>query len=218
MFKCANPFSKTKDLENKIDLFHDKILEASMCFQKGMKEYLSEKRSPTYRKINKEINAIESQADGLRRDIEASLYTQNLIPDVRADVLELIEQLDKVINKIDEVSYKFFIEQPDFPEEYHKKILELVDWVCECTENLKIASRSFFKNLAAVRDYSQKVYFIEHETDVVSGELKKKIFESDIDLSLKMHLRDFINAIADIADIAEDCTDALAIFTIKRDL
>ncbi len=218
MFKNMSPFVKTKKLESKIDLFHDKIMEVSMSFQKAMKEYMSEKRSATYKKVNKEIKEIETQADALRRDIETSLYTQNLIPDVRADVLQLVEQLDKVINKFDEVSYKFYIEQPEIPQEYHKKILELVDWVCECAENLKIASRSFFKNLAAVRDFSQKVYFIEHETDLVSGELKRSIFDSDMELAQKMQLSDFVNSIADIADIAEDCVDALAIFAIKRDL
>ncbi|MFI3241635.1 MAG: DUF47 family protein [Alphaproteobacteria bacterium] len=219
MFKINfSAFSKTKDLENKIDLFHDKLLDVSMTFKKAVKEYLAEKRSPNYKKNNKQIKTVEHDADTLRRGIEESLYSQNLIPDVRADVLELIEQLDKVINKYDEVSYRFYVEQPDIPEIYHKKILELVDWVVDCTENLKIASRSFFKNLSAVRDYSQKVYFIEHETDLVSGELKREIFNSDIELAHKMQLRDFINDIADIADIAEDCVDALAIFSIKRDL
>ncbi|MBO7635637.1 MAG: DUF47 family protein, partial [Paludibacteraceae bacterium] len=41
---------------------------------------------------------IESQADDLRRDIESRLYIQNLIPDLRADVLMLVENIDKVIN------------------------------------------------------------------------------------------------------------------------
>ena len=100
-------FSHTQPLENKIDLFHDKLLDAAMTFKKAIRIYLKEKRSEEYKKINKQIKQIEHDADNLRRAIEAKLYTQNLIPDLRADVLNLVENLDKVINKFDEVVYVF---------------------------------------------------------------------------------------------------------------
>ncbi len=211
-------FSKTKSLENKIDLFHDKLLDAAMSFKKAVKVFLNEGRSDDYRKISKQIKQIEHDADNLRRDIENKLYSQNLIPDLRADVLQLVENLDRVINKFDEVAYMFFIEQPEIPQEYHNRINELCDQVAECAENMAKASRAFFRDLSSVRDYSQKVYFIEHETDLSSGNLRKSIFESDIPLANKMQLSSFINQIADIADIAEDFIDELLIFTIKRDI
>ena len=69
-----------------------------------------------------------------------------------------------------------------------------------------------------MRDYSQKVYFIEHESDLSSGHLREAIFDSDIPLANKIQLSGFINDIADIADIAEDFIDELLIFTIKRDI
>lgn len=211
-------FSKTKTLENKIDLFHDKILEVSMIFKKAIRVYLSESNSVNYKKLNRQIKQIEHDADALRRDIENRLYAQNLIPDLRADVLQLIESLDRVINKFDEVAYKFYIEIPEIPEIYNIQLSELCDLIGDCAENLAIASRSFFRDLSSVRDYSQKVYFIEHETDLISGKLKEEIFASNMPLANKLQLRDLINAVADIADIAEDCVDELAIFTIKRDL
>lgn len=80
------------------------------------------------------------------------------------------------------------------------------------------ASRAFFRDLSSVRDYSQKVYFIEHESDLSSGHLREAIFDSDIPLANKIQLSGFINDIADIADIAEDFIDELLIFTIKRDI
>lgn len=173
-------FSKTKPLENKIDLFHDKLLDAAMNFKKAIRIYLKEKRSEEYKKINKQIKQIEHDADNLRRDIEAKLYTQNLIPDLRADVLNLVENLDKVINKFDEVVYEFYIEQPDIPEEYHMRFTEICDLSADCAENLSIASRAFFRDFSSVRDFSQKVYFIEHESDVSSGHLKQAVFDSEL--------------------------------------
>ena len=219
MFHIAvSLFSKTKSLENKIDLFHDKLLDASMTFKKAVRVYLTEQRSDEYRKLSKQIKQIEHDADNLRRDIENRLYSQNLLPDLRADVLHLVENLDKVINHFDEVTYKFFIERPEIPEEYHGRINELCDQTAECAENMAKASRAFFRDLSSVRDYSQKVYFIEHESDLSSGRLRTAIFDSDIPLANKLQLSNFINDIADIADIAEDFIDELLIFTIKRDI
>ena len=211
-------FSHTQPLENKIDLFHDKLLDAAMTFKKAIRIYLKEKRSEEYKKINKQIKQIEHDADNLRRDIEAKLYTQNLIPDLRADVLNLVENLDKVINKFDEVVYEFYIEQPDIPEEYHMRFKEICDLSSECAENLSIASRAFFRDFSSVRDFSQKVYFIEHESDVSSGHLKQAIFDSELPLANKLQLNNLTSEIAEIADIAEDCVDELLIFTIKRDI
>ena len=178
MFHLAvSIFSQTKSLENKIDLFHDKLLDVAMVFKKTIRVYLNEKRSDEYRKLSKQIKQLEHDADNLRRDIESKLYSQNLIPDLRADVLHLVENLDKVINKFDEVTYMFYVERPDIPTEYHSRINELCDLSAECAENMAKASRAFFRDLSSVRDYSQKVYFIEHESDLSSGHLRENIFD-----------------------------------------
>lgn len=49
-------FSKTKPLENKIDLFHDKLLDAAMNFKKAIRIYLKEKRSEEYKKSTSKSN------------------------------------------------------------------------------------------------------------------------------------------------------------------
>lgn len=211
-------FPRTTELENKIDLFHDKLLEVSMNFKKAVQTFLSEKRSDDYRKISKQIKNTEHEADKLRREIESNLYTQNLIPDLRADVLHLVENIDKVINKFDEVTHKFYIERPEIPEQFHQMLSEVCDLSSDCAENLAIASRAFFRDLSSVRDYSQKVYFIENESDSKSAHLKAAIFDTDLPLANKLQLNSLVSEVADIADLAEDCVDELLIFTIKRDI
>lgn len=211
-------FSNTKELEQKIDLLHDKIIEVAMAFKKAVNVYLQEKRTLNYRKLSKEIKIIEHDADCLRRDIENRLYSQNLIPDLRGNVLELVENLDKVINEFDEVAHQFYIEQPEIPQKYYDRFKELVSQVCECAENLSMASRSFFRDLSVVRDYAQKVYWLEHESDKTSAALKEEVFASDLELAHKLQLESFFSEVADVADLAEDCVDRLLIYVIKRDI
>ena len=154
----------------------------------------------------------------MRRDIESKLYEQNLIPDFRADVLEMVENIDTVLNKFDEVAHKLYIEQPDIPEDYRVLFLALVHQVTECAENMAIASRAFFRDFSTVRDYSRKVYNLEHESDGSSVQIRQKIFDSDMPLANKLQLNAIITEVADIADAAEDYIDELLIFTIKRDI
>jgi predicted phosphate transport protein (TIGR00153 family) len=211
-------FSGTRELENKIDDMHDQIIECAMYFKDAFDIYIKEKRSTNYRRASKKIKLIEAKADDLRREIESSLYSQNLIPDLRADVLQMVENIDKVINEFDEVAHKFYIEQPDIPEKYQANFKKLVKEVCDCAENMAIASRAFFRNFATVRDYAKKVYFLEHESDRTWRTLKKDIFDSNMELAHKMQLNILIEELADVADKAEDCIDALLIFAIKRDI
>lgn len=211
-------FSSTRELESKIDEMHDKIIESALYFKEAFEIYIKEKRSDNYRRASKKIKVIEAQADDLRREIESRLYAQNLIPDLRADVLQMIENIDKVINEFDEVAHKFYIEQPDIPFAYQDSFRVLVNQVSDCAENMAIASRAFFRDFATVRDYAKKVYFLEHESDKTWAKLKQAVFDSDMELAHKLQLNSLIGGVADVADKAEDCIDAVLIFTIKRDI
>ena len=56
----------------------------------------------------------------------------------------------------------------------------------------------------------------EKEADKISLNLKTAIFDSSLDLSFKIQLREFADRIDGIADLAEDVADRLAIYAIKR--
>ena len=188
-------FARTRDLEHNIDSLHDKIIEMTMVFKEAVDIYLQEQRSEKYRQTSKKIKIIEHDSDTLRREIESKLYEQNLIPDLRGNILELVENLDRVVNLFDEVAHKFYIERPDIPEEYHNKLKELVNQVADCAENMAIASRAFFRDLVTLRDYSKKVYLLEHQSDKTAAKLRNDVFDSNLDLAHKMQINNFIEEV-----------------------
>lgn len=216
MFTKISLFGQTKSLEKKIDLMHDRIIDINMTFKKSIKIYLEDKSSEEYKKLNKEIYQIETDNDALRREIENELYSRNLIPDLRENVLVLIESLDKVVNAFYRISGNFYVEQPHIDEKYHTRVKDLCSQVADCVENMIIASRAYFKNFNIVRDYARKVYFIETEADKIARNIRKEIFASDMPLAEKMHVSSFVSDISDVANIAEDCVDLLMIYALKR--
>lgn len=209
-------FGRARRIERKIDEFFDKIAVATLLFSNAIDIYLSSGRCAPYLQKMDEIEALESEGDRLRRAIETELYTQTLIPDLRGDVLSLLEDMDDLINLYEASIFKFDIEQPEFPLELHDDLRRLVAIVCQCVEQVLAAGRAFFRDIQSVRDYIAKVQWLESEADKMSTRLLRAIFDSDLPLANKNHLRYFVERIDHMANAAEDISDSLSIYAIKR--
>jgi predicted phosphate transport protein (TIGR00153 family) len=206
---------KSKILETQIDEFLDTVSRSSIIFKNGIKEYLAGEIDKFENMIT-EISKLENRADELRRDIENQLYVYSLIPEIRGDVLGLLENMDTVINAEKKTLSQFSVEMPVIPAAYSEDYLELADVCMNSAESLVTAVRAFFHDFNMVKNHLHKVYFYEKEADKISDRLKRRIFSSGLDLSQKIHLRYFALHIEDISDHAEDVADRLGISTIKR--
>lgn len=208
-------FSKTKELEAQTDEFCDKVSEGALAFKLGMQRYLERDLTAFEEKLH-HVNEIESRADELRREIQRRLYIETLIPESRADVLELLEQTDEILNACDGAMWQLDIEKPEFEEELRGDFANLAESVAESVEALVRALRDFFRGSESLTDDMHKVGFYESEADKIGHKLLGAIFSSDIDLSRKNQLRSVVLHIDNIADLAEDVSDKLAIFALKR--
>ncbi|MCP4070683.1 MAG: DUF47 family protein [Hyphomicrobiales bacterium] len=207
---------RTKELEQKIDGFFDKLSEAAVVYRLAVRVYLKEGMNEEFQRRLERVNSLESEADDLRREIEQRLYTNTLIPDSRGDVLGLIETADQLLSQFEGSLWAFNIEQPDIPGEFRDGYKKLASMVVKAVDELGLGARAFFRSPHDVPAYNHKVMLYEREADVISTELKKKIFGSKLDLARKLHLREFVEQIDSIADLAEDVADRLAIYAIKR--
>ena len=211
-------FGRTRALERQIEEFLDAISEAGLIFQRGIKVYLSEGASPEFMEVLSDVSAIETRADEIRRSVEAQLYEKTLIPDLRGDVLSLLEDMDWLIGVFQANCYRFATEKPDIPREYAREFMDLTETTVTCVDCLVMAARAFFRNIEAVRDHNHKVVYYETEADKICTKMKTAIFDSDLPLERKMHLRYFIDRLDEAANAAEDVADELAIYTIKRSI
>ena len=214
--KVTHLFSGTRSLENQIDEFLDKISEAGMVFDRALRVYLSQGPSEEFNSFLSQGAEIERRGDDLRRAIEAELYVRTLIPDLRADVLALLEGMDHLVNVYEGDLFRISIQSPDIPEEFHAGFLDLTETVISCVESVVLAARAFFRDIDAVRDHSTKTIFLETEADKIGTKLQRAIFASTLPLERKMHLRYFVERIDELANSAEDVADELQIYTIKR--
>ena len=217
-FKTESLFGQTKQLEREIDQFVDILSEVGLVFKSIVSLYLNNGNSKKFDGMVEQVRGMESKADKITKEVERTLYEETLIPDARSDVLRLLEHMDELIGMYQGNCYHFSIQKPDFPKEFHGDLITLSETVVNCVESLCLTVRSFFRDTKSVRDNAHKVTFYEKESDMQFSSLARKIFNSDLPLDQKMHLRYFVEKIDRICDQAEDIADEIQIYAIKRSI
>ena len=210
-------FKKTRELDNKITEFLDNISEAGLLYGRAITLYLEQGATEEFTQKRQQVSAFEARNDQLRRDVEAQLYEHTLLPDSRADVLELLESVDRVINKYESNLYMYSIEKPVIPKEFHPAFKELIQTTLDCVEALVVSARSFFAMNGEIKNSLHKVMFFEKQADQQGTQLKTAFFDCQgLELAHKRQLQDFEMATEQISDFAEDVADGLTVLSVKR--
>ena len=207
---------RTRKLEAQVDQFLDKVNQCGKAFSAAFQIYLEKGVVEDFDRYMGEVQTIEHEADDLRRNIELELYRRTLIPDLRGDVLQLLENIDDLTNIYKADLFRISVQQPDILEAFRPDFLQLAQTAVACVDSLVAAARSFFTDMDAVRDNIREVVRLESDADRISSPLQRKIFSSDLDLAHKTNLRYFVERIDELANQAEDVADQLAIYAIKR--
>jgi predicted phosphate transport protein (TIGR00153 family) len=206
----------TKKLILRIDEFFDNIELGLLVFREGIKAYLDKDMEAFERHIQK-VETMENTADRLQREIENEMITHSILPQYREEVCMLIEEMDEILDSLKSSLNEIHIELPDIPPVLNRDFISLAETSANAAEELVPAARAYFKAPYTVREKLLKVYYFESETDKISMNTKKRIFQEikGIDLAQKAHLRYIIHHIEGISDMAQKAADLLSGMAIK---
>jgi uncharacterized protein len=206
----------TKNLIIKIDEFFDNIDVGLLVFREAIKAYLDKDMVAFQRHLQK-VDQLENSADKLQRTIENEMITHSILPQHRAEVTTLIDELDEIIDALKSSLNEFDTEMPEIPASLNKNFISLTETSVSAAEELIPAARAFFKAPYTVREKLLKVYYFESETDKIALSTKKIIFQemNELDLARKAHLRYIIHHLENISDLAQKAADLLSAMAIK---
>lgn len=206
----------TRNLILKIDEFFDNVDLGLLVFREGIKAYLDKDMEAFKRHLQK-VDSLENNADKLQRSIENEMITHSILPQHRAEVTTLVDELDEIIDALKSSLNEISIEMPDIPASLNKNFISLTETSICAAEELVPAARAYFKAPYTVREKLLKVYYFESETDKISYDMKKIIFQEmkELDLAHKAHLRYIIHHIENISDLAQKAADLLSAMAIK---
>lgn len=206
----------TKDLIIKIDEFFDNVELGLLVFRESMKSYI-EKDMDSFNHHLQKVDTLEGNADSLQRSIENEMITNSILPQHREEVTRLIDEMDDIIDSVKKSLNEIHVEMPEIPDALNRDLIRLTETSACTAEELIPAARAYFKAPYTVREKLLKVYYFESETDKISINTKRRIFQEfkDIDLAHKAHLRYIVHHIEGISDQAQKAADLLSAMAIK---
>jgi uncharacterized protein len=202
-----------------IDEFLNTIDQGALIFKEGVKNYLLGNRESFLDNL-KTISSLETEADITRRKIENILYTQSLMPQLRGDIMRLLEELDNIIDMAKKSLFQFDVEVPNIPTALNQDMIKLTELSCSAVESVVPAARAYFRSPEMIKERIHRVYLFEREADKLADAIKRKVFQElpIARLSEKFHLRYFTLHIETLSDAAQRAADLLSIMAIKRNI
>jgi predicted phosphate transport protein (TIGR00153 family) len=210
-------FKKEKEVIDLIEKHADKMEECLSTAIKTIQAYLKENIDEA-KKLGRETDKIEKQADLIRHEIRNKLYYGAYMPLLREDIYKLVECIDMVANSAEKCCDFFLNQRPVIPDFLKPKYLEAVQESLGVSAPLKHALLCYLKGLCPIevsRQHSRDIGLLESKVDQIEWDITKKIFSSDLDYSHKIHLRLCLDTIVEVSDLGEDAADRLELVTLK---
>ena len=209
-------FHKTKVLEEKINLFLNNIIHGGELLILALNCYFKSGNKTKFTHLREKVSSLEAENDALRRDVENKLYAHLLLPDMRSDILGLIEGCDRIINKYETDLILISVEQPKIPTEIQTDLSHMIITNVQCVGALMDSMKAAMAG-RSITDIIWAVSVLEHQVDLQAMALKKKVFQDlKLPLSRQLQLKEFIYSIEKISDMAEDMADSLSVFVVKH--
>lgn len=208
-------FRKEKLVERMIDEYLEHYSFCVENFETAMKNYCQKGLGADFDFWVKKTHKEEATLDDLRRDIELALYSKALIPESRRDVLELLESIDRVPNKVESVLFHIQCEEIKFPQPLMLDLETLVQHTCDTSRKIIDLTKNLFARREKIKELTQLIDKDESYCDHVERQIIRKIFQGNMDTGEKLQLKGLILEIGDITDRAEDISDKVTIISVK---
>ena len=86
-----NVFKKTHEIEKMITAFLLNIIQAGIFYGQAMNCYATSGVDVEFKSLMQKVSDLEAQNDSYRRLVENNLYAYMILPDMRSDILRLLE-------------------------------------------------------------------------------------------------------------------------------
>lgn len=210
-----SPAPKEHTVEKSIDELLHKIGECLDGFVDTLDAHLSGDAEKALSKWQ-QVDALESEADAIRRGIVKTLYEGAFLPITREDIMGFVEAADLIADAAESASDELILTKPDVPEAIRADLRRLARESVAGLPLLREATLCVFEDFRTAMVKAEEVGADERAADEIELNLVRDLFGSDIELSRKLHLRAIIELIGDVADRTEDAADRLETLLVKK--
>lgn len=207
---------KEKEVEKLFMEHYARVNEALVNLKELIITYLQDNRK--FKEASLAVHQSEQAADAIKQEIEAKLYAGAFLPINRGDYIMLAEFIDRIANQAETTANLIVLTRPEIPDFLDNDLTLLLDKAIFSFDGFKGALENMNRDIEAVKDSIARVVTFETEADRLEWETIKKLFKSKLELARKLHLRELVEDIAYISDLAEDAAERLGVMIVKRPL
>jgi len=209
-------WSRNRAVIAKIQNYLNVVRECLDCCYQGIKHLTKHGYDARFARYVDEAHQKESDADEIRRAVEMELYEKSLLPDAREDILLLLERLDAIPNRAEDILRELDIVRIDLPQSVAGGIREMVRLARQTFDLVAEAVEDAFGRAERLSDLARRIDEAESVVDKLQLRMRRELFRSDFDMGTKILLSNLILAVGDLCDTEEDAAYFLRIFVIKR--
>ena len=206
---------KQKSVFAKLNKYLDQLDECKDQFIICITELINRGINERNKEHVKNVHKAESVADDIRREIECELYNKALIPELRSDVLGILETADTIPTCFQSICYEISLQRIEFPRDFIPLFHQLIKANMEAYLLLSTAIRGFFENREIFKEI-QQIDNKESESDRIERELINTIFSSGLDKADKILFKGVVSKVGEISDQSQVVADRLTLAVIKR--
>jgi predicted phosphate transport protein (TIGR00153 family) len=210
-------FRKQKEVENLITEYVQSVEIAQDMFLQSMETYFQTGGcSPAFEVLSAETHKTESRADDILEKIVSLLHEKALVPDLRGDILRLLETADELPDQFDRILSNICNQRIVLPESLNLDFRELLTVSLEACSFTLESIRSLFESGERAARLLFRADQLESQGDHIEKRIIVRIFESDWDPLQKILLRDLTQRMGDIADSAVHVCRQVNLIVTKR--
>jgi len=158
----------------------------------------------------------ESEADDIRRKIVDLLHRGAFLPIFREDVIELVGMVDRIAGHAQACCNFIMTQHPEVPDTLKEDFLGITQSSAAILPPLQEGVAKLSEDFSVTRAKVAEIHDIESAVDKLEFQLSCRIFSTDLALAHKMHLKQLVDVIENISDMAEDAAEVLETLVIKK--
>jgi uncharacterized protein len=209
-------WKKQREIEELVFEHLNRVDESLQCFIQSINAYVQESDVEKAEELAFMTHKSEGQADDVRRRVEAQLLTGALMPTSRRDILNLVEQVDRLANAAENAVDHLLLQRIQIPDALNAGILEITTKTEVIFVHVKEAIRSLFEEMEGALEHTAQIEHIEGEIDHIERKMTKKLFQEDLELAHKLQVNNFIRSIVELSDRAEDLSDHIELMVAQK--
>jgi predicted phosphate transport protein (TIGR00153 family) len=211
-------FNKNKILLEKYTNYLNLCAETIEIFREAIEHSMKNGLDEHYGVLARKVHEKESDADGMRRIIECEMFEQSLLPELREDLLDIIESIDAIPNGADHLATLLTIQKTEIIPSLKKDISELLSISVESFKYTREAALDCFMKMQRIKELQTLIKNTESIGDTLEHGMIRMIFEEQTGMGEKIIQKDIVYQIGDICNMCEHVMDRIVICSIKRKL